>query len=364
MPNNGERTNGYEIVEDVNVDPKDDCYYASIETYGYETLNPDGTIYNHFLKKSFGRVINSEGVQIQSALPTTSDYSDSESDDLFCKSGRVGNLDEDLYSEKALIDAANKFYRDHINFYETYDLLPYYGTATQSSTARYRSRYKTAEEAMFSILDNYFSATMVMLDHDVEPTDYEYGEYAPNYYKSGEYPWWEVKFHQPVVGTKLEIQFNTGYHSNGGPNLYPTSIKILISKNGNNVREISEDTTTWVEKRKELDLRLEYDDSPLPEFDKIRIIAEAMDGAPFVLLQLGRVFVKGGISFTPYLEEFKAKKPQPLLDGQVSCSDEIERVRFQTFICGLSQDSEFYHDERLVSTSLHHEGHFDMRSQP
>ena len=157
----------------------------------------------------------------------------------------------------------------------------------------------------------------------------------------------------------MEIQF-------GGHELYssykPTKIKIEISKPGEIVRIFSEDTTDnswedttgnfWGVGNKIFDLNL-------LEFDKIRIEAEAMEGAPCVALQLGRVFVKGGISFSPYLEKFEANIPEPLLDGQVLCSDEIERVRFQTFICGLSQDSIFYHDEPLVSTSFRHEGRFN-----
>lgn len=369
MPKNGERTNGYEIVEDVNVDPKDYCYYASIETYGYEPLNRDGTVHNHFLKQSFGRVINSEGVQISSSLPTGRDYFDeldSESDDLFCRSGRVGNLDEDLYSKEALIDAANKFYRDHDDFYETYDLLPYYGTAKQSSTAKWNDgNFRKAEFAMYSIEpDNYFSATMFMLKNDNSAESLEipslsttiYGSALDQFYKSGDYPWWEVNFHQPVVGTKLEIRFGE---------YKPTSIVIEIFKDGTPIcEEVTEEPTTWGGPQKEFSLReapFNQNLQHLLEFDKIRIKAQTMDGS-VVFLNLERVLVKGGISLSPYLEKFETKKPEPLLDGMVFCDDEIERVRFQTFVCGLGQP-EFYYDDSVVSTSFYHGGNFSLSSQ-
>lgn len=115
-----ERNDGWEISTDVFKDPKDDCYYADIISYGYNAMNSDETIFNNYLKSTFGSVSNDGGF----------DVTVGESVDLFCSAGSVGFIEEKYLN--SFVDALNYIYSSSSSNQYTRSIATR-GVATQST---------------------------------------------------------------------------------------------------------------------------------------------------------------------------------------------------------------------------------------
>lgn len=106
-------------MDDIYKDPKDDCFYANIETFGYNAKNPKATRYNDWMKGNFGDVTNDAGFEMNIASSTSSD--------LFCEPGEVFDFIESDYLN---FDFAIETSFDNVEI----QLL---GTASQSSSYMY-----------------------------------------------------------------------------------------------------------------------------------------------------------------------------------------------------------------------------------
>lgn len=134
------RTEGWQIIHDVFQDPKSDCYFADVTTYGFNGLYPDGTIYNNYLKDAFGSVSNDGGFELASGRSV----------DLFCSAGAVGYIEEQYLN--SFEDSLNQIYA-HSQYNKNIASRGVPSQSTKSSGGSGPEKAIDGKEGVYSPLD-------------------------------------------------------------------------------------------------------------------------------------------------------------------------------------------------------------------
>lgn len=290
-----DRDDGWEIVEDVFIDPKDDCYYADIETFGYNDKNRDETVYNNYMKMAFGAVSDDVGSNINLGSFFLNVFACDTMD-----AGLVYSPPVDLFSRQKLD------YSKPSGISDGYEIQQF-GTASQSGN--YNADTTRAEYALkgstggagYSRTEERFSGTTVE---------------------------WKIKFDrkyavQYISFEKAKVNYSHYLYSRSG------SVRVDMYDGGT-----IKYTSNLLDYGDKSDVKVTVNSNWLV-IDMIKITGFLFFDSvyKFHSLDLDNLLIFGKADLTQYLSDFKYTPPSIPLNGRISCNDEIEKMIFQDFVC-------------------------------